>query len=68
MGLSQIFIEQINSHGTERHLKVTAIKNGTALDHIPAESLFMIDILNLQAFQQIPLSNLTAAYGGAPRF
>ncbi|HPB89536.1 MAG TPA: aspartate carbamoyltransferase regulatory subunit [Bacteroidales bacterium] len=32
----------------DKHLKVTAIKNGTVLDHIPAESLFkVIDILNL---------------------
>ncbi len=32
----------------EKHLKVSAIKNGTVLDHIPAEQLFkVIDILGL---------------------
>ncbi len=32
----------------EKHLKVSAIKNGTVLDHIPAEQLFnVIDILRL---------------------
>ncbi len=32
----------------EKHLKVSAIKNGTVLDHIPADQLFkVIDILGL---------------------
>lgn len=32
----------------EKHLKVSAIKNGTVLDHIPAQELFrVIDILRL---------------------
>ena len=34
----------------EKHLKVSAIKNGTVLDHIPADQLFkVIDILGLSS-------------------
>ena len=34
----------------EKHLKVSAIKNGTVLDHIPADQLFkVIDILGLNS-------------------
>lgn len=34
---------------SEKHLKVSAIKNGTVLDHIPAEQLFrVLDILKLR--------------------
>src|SRR5574344_796585 len=45
----------------DKQLKVTAIKNGTVLDHIPAENLFkVIDILHLtQGNNQITIgSNL----------
>lgn len=45
----------------EKQLKVTAIKNGTVLDHIPAENIFkVIDILHLtQSTNQITIgSNL----------
>lgn len=37
----------------EKHLKVSAIKNGTVLDHIPAEQLFkVIDILKLSTIDK----------------
>lgn len=37
----------------EKHLKVSAIKNGTVLDHIPAEQLFkVIDILKLSTIEK----------------
>ena len=37
---------------TIKKLKVSAIENGTVLDHIPANKLFdVIDILNLSKFQ-----------------
>ena len=37
---------------TIKHLKVSAIENGTVLDHIPANKLFdVIDILNLSKFK-----------------
>lgn len=37
-----------NKTETNKELKVSAIKNGTVLDHIPAEQLFkVINILNL---------------------
>lgn len=39
-------------HNNEKQLKVSAIKNGTVLDHIPSEQVFkVIDILNLDGSQ-----------------
>ena len=36
------------SENSEKHLKVSAIRNGTVLDHIPSSQLFkVIDILKL---------------------